>query len=139
MTSPVRIPICEDLTLGRDTPSGGAFPIFFMTHLDRSQSLKWSVTDHGTEAQANFVTNIEVTGRASNLPISAAYRAVCMYVLGQLQGPALREACEALSGIYEFEQDRVAVDRRPIIDQPPKRVMAKNVRRTERQPLTFTD
>lgn len=110
-----------------------------MTHLDQSPSLKWSVTDHGIESQANFVTNIEVTGRASNLPISAAYRAVCLYVLGQLRGTALREACEALSGIYEFDQARLAADRRPVIDQPQKRVMAKNVRRVERQPLTFTD
>ncbi|MER9303080.1 hypothetical protein NKJ06_17115 [Mesorhizobium sp. M0293] len=101
--------------------------------------LKWSVTDHGIEAKADFVTSVEVTGNANNLPISAAYRAVCLYVLGQLQGRALTQACEALTDIYEFEQAKVEVDRRPVIDHPPKRMMAKSVRRVERQPLSFTD
>jgi hypothetical protein len=101
--------------------------------------MKWSVTDHGIEAKAAFVTSVEVTGNAGDLPISAAYRAVCLYVLGQLQGRALGQACEALTDIYEFEQARIAADLRPIIDHPPKRVMAKSIRRVERQPLSYTD
>ena len=92
--------------------SGGAYPTFFTNFLDPEHqtnlpALEFITLDEGEHGDALFHTTVQVTS-ASPLDLSetAICRMACLYMLGRLAPSSLREACELLVDIYEWQIKR---------------------------------
>lgn len=101
--------------------------------------IELTTIDRGPLGSAQFRTTVDLTGDSrAQIPPVAAYRFICLYALGHLNEPSLREACQSLWDIYSWQIERENAPTPTPVERGFVKAAAP-IRAVERQPFTISD